>query len=61
MKCIKCGQLQINPRWHKDGDACAFGSQQQRSDEHLHYQCPCGYDWCDDVLDQEILDAVFHG
>jgi len=56
-KCPKCGNRECTPTWHHAREwpeecyCCFTRLKSQRTTEHLHYVCTCGYDWTADCLD----------
>lgn len=46
-ECPVCGHEGLEPKYHKANDKrCITGTYINIVDwEHLHYRCPCGYDF----------------
>lgn len=50
--CVKCGGVYIfGPNFHRTQLECESLSlsRKQHLNEHLHFQCKCGYDWTEGV------------
>lgn len=58
--CSKCGNDLVKPEWHSptksignvivaNPHGCHKDSVHYQKNEHLHYYCPCGYDFIKEV------------
>jgi hypothetical protein len=60
--CPKCGKMEIHPIYHSankesypyqcGGNYKNSGYHNYLTNEHLHFFCSCGYDWCKNTKDK---------
>lgn len=56
MKCVKCGRENDSPSYHRSAYDCTYVQRNGNDNEHLHYQCRCGYDWLAPTLDSQSVE-----